>query len=161
MKSTKHSAIGIGLFLSFCGCQRYGDSLDQQALRTQCHIPAYAKLTNYEGFPQVVGFGQREGLRITGYFEIPKSEIGTFEKSIQAEAWMPLPIPADLLLTFPPQGKGLERLLEVADGFFRCHTAGDSILDRLVHNAHRIELQGPSMRKSKNGKSSRDGDNTE
>ena len=32
--------------------------------------------------------------------------------------------------------------------------AKDSILDRLVHNAHRIELAGPSMRKSKNGKSS-------
>lgn len=33
-------------------------------------------------------------------------------------------------------------------------TLADSILDRLVHNAHRIELQGASMRKSKNGKSS-------
>jgi DNA replication protein DnaC len=33
-------------------------------------------------------------------------------------------------------------------------TVADSILDRLVHNAHRIELQGASMRKSKNGKSS-------
>jgi DNA replication protein DnaC len=31
-------------------------------------------------------------------------------------------------------------------------TLADSILDRLVHNAHRIELEGPSMRKSKNGK---------
>ena len=31
-------------------------------------------------------------------------------------------------------------------------TVADSILDRLVHNAHRIELEGPSMRKSKNGK---------
>jgi DNA replication protein DnaC len=40
-------------------------------------------------------------------------------------------------------------------------TVADSILDRLVHNAHRIELQGPSMRKSKNGKSSREDDNTE
>jgi DNA replication protein DnaC len=31
-------------------------------------------------------------------------------------------------------------------------TIADSILDRLVHNAHRIELAGASMRKSKNGK---------
>lgn len=31
-------------------------------------------------------------------------------------------------------------------------TVADSILDRLVHNAHRIELQGPSMRKTKSGK---------
>lgn len=31
-------------------------------------------------------------------------------------------------------------------------TLADSILDRLVHNAHRIELEGPSMRKSKNAK---------
>ena len=33
-------------------------------------------------------------------------------------------------------------------------TLADSILDRLVHNAHRIELAGASMRKSKNGKTS-------
>lgn len=25
-------------------------------------------------------------------------------------------------------------------------TLGDAILDRLIHNAHRIEVQGPSMR---------------
>jgi DNA replication protein DnaC len=28
-------------------------------------------------------------------------------------------------------------------------TLGDAILDRLLHNAHRIEVTGPSMRKSK------------
>ncbi len=39
-------------------------------------------------------------------------------------------------------------------------TVADSILDRLVHNAHRIELAGASIRKSKNGKSSPDGDDT-
>jgi DNA replication protein DnaC len=32
-------------------------------------------------------------------------------------------------------------------------TIADSILDRLVHNAHRIELEGPSMRKSQTPKS--------
>jgi DNA replication protein DnaC len=31
-------------------------------------------------------------------------------------------------------------------------TAADSILDRLVHNAHRIELTGESMRKNRGGK---------
>jgi DNA replication protein DnaC len=40
-------------------------------------------------------------------------------------------------------------------------TVADSILDRLVHNAHRIELQGASMRKTKNGKPPREADNTE
>jgi DNA replication protein DnaC len=30
-------------------------------------------------------------------------------------------------------------------------TVADSILDRLVHNAHRIELKGESMRKKKAG----------
>ena len=32
-------------------------------------------------------------------------------------------------------------------------TIADSILDRLVHNAHRIELTGDSMRKKRKGKS--------
>jgi len=35
-------------------------------------------------------------------------------------------------------------------------TIADSILDRLVHNAHRVELAGASMRKSENGKPSRE-----
>jgi DNA replication protein DnaC len=29
-------------------------------------------------------------------------------------------------------------------------TLADGILDRLVHNAHRIEMRGDSMRKSRN-----------
>ena len=38
------------------------------------------------------------------------------------------------------------------------HTVADSILDRLVHAAHRIELQGESMRKKKGGRGSKDGE---
>ena len=37
-------------------------------------------------------------------------------------------------------------------------TAADSILDRLVHAAHRLELQGESMRKKKGGGAGKDGD---
>jgi peptidoglycan LD-endopeptidase CwlK len=40
-------------------------------------------------------------------------------------------------------------------------TVADSILDRLVHNAHRIELQGASMRKTKNGKDDYNGNNVD
>jgi len=63
--------------------------------------------------------------------------------------------------------------LEICDGRYQLHstlltsqlpvpswhpqigdpTIADSILDRLVHNAHRIELKGESMRKKRNGKS--------
>ena len=62
--------------------------------------------------------------------------------------------------------------LEICDGRYQVHstlltsqlpvaswhpqigdpTIADSILDRLVHNAHRIELKGESMRKKRNGK---------
>ncbi len=35
-------------------------------------------------------------------------------------------------------------------------TIADSILDRLVHNAHRIDLQGDSMRKKRGGKNGKD-----
>ena len=31
-------------------------------------------------------------------------------------------------------------------------TLADSILDRLVHNAHRVEMRGESMRKKRSGK---------
>src|SRR6266487_3456678 len=46
----------------------------------------------------------------------------------------------------------------------KCHaqigdpTVADSILDRLVHAAHRIELQGESMRKKKGGQGGKDGE---
>ena len=36
-------------------------------------------------------------------------------------------------------------------------TVADSILDRLVHNAHRIELQGESMRRKRGGKAAKEG----
>ena len=36
-------------------------------------------------------------------------------------------------------------------------TVADSILDRLVHAAHRIELQGESMRKKRGGRGGKDG----
>ena len=62
--------------------------------------------------------------------------------------------------------------LEICDGRYQVHstlltsqlpvaswhaqigdpTIADSILDRLVHNAHRIELKGESMRKKRTGK---------
>ncbi|MCX6635755.1 MAG: ATP-binding protein, partial [Acidobacteria bacterium] len=35
-------------------------------------------------------------------------------------------------------------------------TVADSMLDRLVHAAHRIELQGESMRKKKGGRGGKD-----
>jgi len=31
------------------------------------------------------------------------------------------------------------------------HTIADGILDRLVHNAHRIEMRGESMREKRDG----------
>jgi DNA replication protein DnaC len=34
----------------------------------------------------------------------------------------------------------------------------DSILDRLVHAAHKIELQGESMRKKKSGRGNKEGE---
>jgi len=37
-------------------------------------------------------------------------------------------------------------------------TVADSILDRLVHAAHRIELQGESMRKKKGNRGDKDGE---
>lgn len=35
-------------------------------------------------------------------------------------------------------------------------TTADSILDRLVHNAHRIDLQGESMRRRRSGKGAKE-----
>ena len=37
-------------------------------------------------------------------------------------------------------------------------TVADSILDRLVHAAHRIELQGESMRKKKGNRGPKEGE---
>jgi len=37
-------------------------------------------------------------------------------------------------------------------------TVADSILDRLVHAAHRLEMQGESMRKKKAGRNEKNGE---
>jgi len=92
---------------------------------------------------------------------------GTYRRVLAKLAKHDVLILDDLGLSTGLKEPQRQDLLEVLDDRYRCHstvvtsqlpierwhewvgdpTMADAILDRLVHNAHRVELSGPSMRK--------------
>ena len=107
------------------GCQSV-DASDRRALREQCSIPEYAELVSYKGFPSTNGFGQREGLEVSGKFKIKSSEVVKFEKTAQWDGWEPLPIANTIRSKI--RFKGMAINLDLEDGLYRCRTAGDNVL---------------------------------
>ena len=60
-------------------CQWLTDSSDKSALVKHFKIPDNAEMIVYDGFPTMVGFGQREGLNIsanTSFWNATWAEIG-------------------------------------------------------------------------------------
>jgi hypothetical protein len=108
------------------GCQFLTDDSDKKALRGRCHVPEYAEAIEYQGFPSMVGFGQREGLEVSGRFNLPSDHVETFEAFAKAEGWESLPIPPEIRpkILF----RGMKVNLDAKVGRFRCRTAGDNVL---------------------------------
>ena len=115
-------------FFVTSGCQTLTNDSDQKALRRQCGIPNFAKLKDFDGFPTMSGFGQREGLNLTAKFIVPKERVITFEKFLKEKSseWSPLPIPDAILdrIMLPLSGVNLR----ATQGFFRCKLAGSNVL---------------------------------
>lgn len=116
-----------GLLL-LSGCDHSSDRSDRQALRRQCRIPSYAELAAYEGYPAMVGFGQREGLKLSGRFAIPASRVPEFERFVRSDGWEPLPVPDRIKAVLPFPVESLRIDLSVPEGYFRCRTAGNEAL---------------------------------
>ena len=72
------------------------DERDQRALRNHFSIPPSFNLVRYDGYPEMVGFGQREGLDISAVYELTDEQLAEFVNSISSRGWQKLPIPDQL-----------------------------------------------------------------
>jgi hypothetical protein len=104
------------------------DRSDRRALIKQCQVPSYARIKEYNGFPAMNGFGQREGLKLSAKYNLPRNRVTEFENSLKEKGsqWAPLPIPPDVLKRIRFKFSSVD--LNSSNGFFRCRTAGDNVL---------------------------------
>jgi len=116
-----------GLSLALNGCaQPLQDMIDRAALRALFGLPAGAELVEYQGFPSMVGFGQREGLRLRAVYDLSQAEAAAFLEQARDGGWQPLPISAGLLRHIPFREFPVP--LDRTRGLFVCRTAGDQVL---------------------------------
>lgn len=121
------AAACCSLSLALSGCaQPLQDMIDRAALRALFGLPAGAELVEYQGFPSMVGFGQREGLRLRAVYDLSQAEAAAFLKQARDGGWQPLPIRAGLLRHIP--FRELPVPLDRTQGLFLCRTAGDQVL---------------------------------
>ena len=116
----------LSMLALLTGCAFSQDMSDKSALRRQCRVPACAKLVEYKGYPAMVGFGQREGLRLEGRFSLSGCYIASFEKDSRLDGWRELPIPPEILEKVKFQFSVVD--MKCKSGLYRCVTAGDDIL---------------------------------
>lgn len=129
------SSLVIGLLsvtVHACGMppQAIQDQLDRRALREQFNVPAGYALVSYDGFPSMVGFGQREGLEISAVYQLDREQLEDFLQDAPIAGWEPLPIPRDIRAKILYQGVNVP--LDLQNGLFICRTAGDNVLHAKV-----------------------------
>ena len=83
-------------------------------------------MVEYEGFPSMVGFGQREGLQISPRFVLTQEQAPEYAEWAVADGWEPLPIPEAILSKILFQG--IRVPLDLSTGRYVCRVAGDSVL---------------------------------
>jgi len=130
MKREAGLALGVlmvGLILGGCrSSQALQDRMDQSALRELFGLPRRAEVVEYDGYPPMVGFGQREGLGLSAAFQLEPEEAQAFLETAAEAGWEPLAIPAGLVARIP--FRGLDVPLDWTDGLYLCRTAGDNVL---------------------------------
>lgn len=95
------------------------DVRDQRAARRRCGLPPDAAVLTWDGYPSQVGFGQREGLSVSGTFRPPPGW------SSSAAGYRPAPWPRARDAAEETFRLGAWVDLAVA---LRCETAGDNVL---------------------------------
>lgn len=119
-------SIGLGPGLLRNHGQEFQDQIDQRALSDLFDLPGGLTLVAYDGYPAMVGFGQREGLSLNAAYVLTDQQETEFIRRAIARGWEPLPMPESLRVHIPIQG--LKVPLEVQSGLFYCRTAGDNVL---------------------------------
>ena len=116
-----------GMTLALSGCaQPLQDAIDRAALRSLFGLPVGAELVEYDGYPSMVGFGQREGLRLRAVYDLSQEEAAAFLELAGDRGWQPLPIDSRLISHIP--FREIPAPLDRTQGLYLCRTAGDAVL---------------------------------
>ena len=117
----------VGLILGGCrSSQALQDRMDQSALRELFGLPRRAEVVEYDGYPPMVGFGQREGLGLSAAFQLEPEEAKAFLETAAEAGWEPLPIEAGLVERIP--FRELDVPLHLSQGMYSCQTTGNEVL---------------------------------
>ena len=100
--------------------------LDQRLLRRHFDLPSGLRLVEYDGYPAMVGLGQREGLHIRAVYRVPERKVEAFERHLDEHGWLLLPMPIEIQDKVRPYVDG--EALAVSSGWYLCRTAGNDVL---------------------------------
>ena len=122
----KYFAFFLLLFVA-TSCQWLTDSSDKSALEKHFEIPDNAELIAYDGFPTMVGFGQREGLNISANYLLSDEDMNGWIKNMQTKGLKRLPIESECKSKLWFKDKLIP--LETKTGYYYCRTAGNDVLN--------------------------------
>jgi hypothetical protein len=123
--NTLRRAMILAAAFVFLACQSQ-DDMDKAQLLRHFDIPPGTQIIEYHGYPDRVGFGQREGLQVSATYRFTESELAAWLPQARSNGWQPLPIPPEIRQKIPY--KGLKVDIDAAQGLYLCRTAGDNVL---------------------------------
>ena len=111
----------------FTSCQWVTDQSDKSALEDHFDIPDDAEMIAYDGYPTMVGFGQREALSISAKYKLNDDDMNRWIKKIQTKGLKPLPIEADCKNKLWFKDELVPKDIET--GYYFCRTVGNDVLN--------------------------------
>lgn len=115
----------LAVFLN--SCQWLTDRSDKAALEKHFEIPEDAEMIAYDGFPTMVGFGQREGLNISAKYMLSDKDMNEWINNMNSKDLKNLPIPPECRDKLWFDDKLV--LLDTKTGYYFCRTAGNDVLN--------------------------------
>lgn len=102
------------------------DYLDQHSMLQHFDLPSGLQLIEYDRYPAVAGFGQREGLNIRAVYQLSDEQADEIERRHVKNGWSHLPVSAETRHKIQPYVDPSP--LELSTGMYFCRTAGDNVL---------------------------------
>ena len=119
--------LSILLAALFTSCQWVTDQSDKSALEDHFEIPDNAEMIAYDGYPTMVGFGQREALSISAKYKLNDADMNNWIEKVQSKGLKPLPVEPDCKNKLWFNDKLVTKDLET--GYYFCRTAGNDVLN--------------------------------
>lgn len=117
----------VFLTLANLGCESQ-DVSDRREVRRHFHLPEETTVLEYDGYPGMVGFGQREGLQIRAVFQLSDAQVETIVKEGNRDGWRKLPVPPEILAKLPFDNAKNKIPISAKSGYFLCKTVGSDVL---------------------------------